>query len=107
MLMLCIASDVCSRGLCQDLLASSVEGLPLGYTQIEKLFICACACVCLYLSRRLRSKTMIAEADRARIYPEALVCQDDGAVVMAVAYDSPHGLIDCPGGLLRIPLLPR
>lgn len=49
---------------------------------------------------------MKAEADRAHAYPESLVCQNDGAVVMAVADDSPHGLVDCPGGLLRIPLLP-
>lgn len=37
---------------------------------------------------------------------EALVCKDDGAVVMDVADDSPHGLVDCAGCLLPIPVLP-
>ena len=42
-LILCSASDIDSWGLCQILLASWVEALPLGCTQ-------ACACACFHLS---------------------------------------------------------
>lgn len=45
-------------------------------------------------------------ATQQETYPKALVCQDNGAVVMPVTDDSPHGLVNCPGGLLRVPLLP-
>ena len=100
-LILCRASGVEFWGLCQDLLASCVEALTWGCTQIEKHCIQACLRVYFLLYR-----LMTPDADRAHLYPESLICQDDGAVVMAVADDSPHGLVDCPGGLLRIPLLP-
>ncbi len=36
---------------------------------------------------------------------EALVTQQDGPKVVPVADDAPHGLVDCAGRLLHVPLL--
>ena len=40
-----------------------------------------------------------------RLHLEAIVAEDDGAIVMAVADHAAHGLVDGPDGLLRVPLV--
>ena len=100
------ACDVASMGLVPIFAALTMKALTLGCTQKEKRGAWICALVHVHLLGMLRCGSARPEADGSPSYPKALVCQDDGAVVMAMADDSPHGLVDCPGGLLRIPLLP-
>ena len=47
------------------------------------------------------------QANAEEPHSESVVAEDDGTVVLAVADDSPHALVDGPQGLLRVPLLPR
>ena len=81
-------------------------------TWSQALFSLLPDCTLVSLAKQLSSRNLLPcflQTDfgkgALKRYLESVITQDDGPVVLSMPDDPSHGLIDCPHGCLRVPLV--